>query len=317
MSCQASPPGSSSLSDAVTCSWSARPTRSISPNTPVLGAPIASPISRSASSTVSPRASASPIAVAIQYTPSRLATKPGVSLQRTTALPRRTSAKASTASIASPRVVGPRHGLEQLHVARRVEEMGDQEVGRKARRRALGELGQRDGRGVGRDDRAGLAHRVEPGVERRAWRRVRSMMASTIQSASATWPRSLSSEPGVISRPARRSTSGAGLRLARAAAPRARGVAEVEQHHGHAGVGDVRGDPGSPSCRRRSRRPCGSRSHGLQHGGDALAAADALGRERVAAALAVEQRGGLAGDAGAGGAERVAERDRAAVEVDA
>ena len=54
----------------------------------------------------------------------------------------------------------------------------------------------------------------------------------------------------------------------------------------------------------------------LQHGGDALAAADALGGERVAPALALQQRRGLAGDARAGGAERMAERERAAVEVE-
>ena len=53
----------------------------------------------------------------------------------------------------------------------------------------------------------------------------------------------------------------------------------------------------------------------LQIGGDALAAADALRRQRVAAALALQQARRLAGDAGAGGAERMAERDGAAVEV--
>src|SRR3546814_14516132 len=54
---------------------------------------------------------------------------------------------------------------------------------------------------------------------------------------------------------------------------------------------------------------------GRQDGGDALAAADALGGERELLTFALQQRGGLAGDACAGGAERVAERDGAAVEV--
>ena len=54
----------------------------------------------------------------------------------------------------------------------------------------------------------------------------------------------------------------------------------------------------------------------LQHRRDALAAADALRRQRVFALLALQQRRGLAGDARAGGAERMAQRDGAAVEID-
>src|SRR6185437_14196516 len=46
-----------------------------------------------------------------------------------------------------------------------------------------------------------------------------------------------------------------------------------------------------------------------------LAAADALRRERVALAFALQKRGGLAGDAGAGGTERMAKRDGAAIEI--
>src|SRR3546814_13758658 len=50
-------------------------------------------------------------------------------------------------------------------------------------------------------------------------------------------------------------------------------------------------------------------------GGVALAAADALRRERELLALALQQGRRLAGDARAGGAQRMAERDGAAVEV--
>src|SRR3546814_20261696 len=57
-------------------------------------------------------------------------------------------------------------------------------------------------------------------------------------------------------------------------------------------------------------------SDGFENGVDALAAADALGGERELLAFALQQRCRLAGDARAGGAPRMAERDGAAVEVD-
>src|ERR1700686_3247604 len=74
-----------------------------------------------------------------------------------------------------------------------------------------------------------------------------------------------------------------------------------------------------PSCLRafvvqlasRSRRA----SHRLEDGGDALAAADALCREGVALALAFQEGCRLAGDARSGGAKRVAEGERAAVDI--
>src|SRR5579859_161128 len=58
-------------------------------------------------------------------------------------------------------------------------------------------------------------------------------------------------------------------------------------------------------------------SHSLQDRGDALAAADALGGQRVFAAGALQQRSGLADDARTRGAERMAERDGAAIDIDA
>src|SRR5260221_1755490 len=59
--------------------------------------------------------------------------------------------------------------------------------------------------------------------------------------------------------------------------------------------------------------PSGSRR--LEDRGDTLAAADALRRQGVALALALHQRSRLAGDARTGGAERVPERQGAAVDI--
>ena len=83
------------------------PTRSISAKTPVLGMPKGRPITASTSSTERPWSSAVATAAWIQKVPMRLAMKPGVSLQATTSLPRRRSAKSPIAAIASGRVSGP------------------------------------------------------------------------------------------------------------------------------------------------------------------------------------------------------------------
>ncbi len=53
--------------------------------------------------------------------------------------------------------LGPAHDLQEPHVARRVEEMRDAEIPLEALRHALDEVAERDGRGVGGDDRALLA----------------------------------------------------------------------------------------------------------------------------------------------------------------
>ena len=55
--------------------------------------------------------------------------------------------------------------FEQAHVARRIEEMRDAEILREAVRQAGGQLRQRNGRGVGRDDRALLPLGVELAIE--------------------------------------------------------------------------------------------------------------------------------------------------------
>src|SRR5262249_49539591 len=56
-------------------------------------------------------------------------------------------------------------------------------------------------------------------------------------------------------------------------------------------------------------------SCGFQNGGDALAAANAPRRERVAFAFASQDLDGFAGDVGAGSAQRMPGRDGAAVDV--
>ena len=63
--------------------------------------------------------------------------------------------------------IGPRagHHLQQPHVARRVEEMRDQEMPRAFRRHSLGQRLQRDGGGVGGQHRPRLHHPVEPRIE--------------------------------------------------------------------------------------------------------------------------------------------------------
>src|SRR3546814_8571916 len=77
----------------------------------------------------------------------------------------------------------------------------------------------------------------------------------------------------------------------------------------------MRGDAGAHDAGADHGRLLDGHLCGLQDGGDALAAADALRRERELLALALQQGRRLAGDARAGGAQRVAERDGAAVEV--
>ena len=55
----------------------------------------------------------------------------------------------------------------------------------------------------------------------------------------------------------------------------------------------------------------------FEHGGDPLAATDAHGRQRQRFALALQERRSLAGDPGPAGAQRMPERDGAAVEIEA
>ena len=60
----------------------------------------------------------------------------------------------------------PRHHLQQPHVARRIEEVGDEEVPPKRLRHSVQQHGAWDGGGVGGDDRPRFAHRIDLGVDR-------------------------------------------------------------------------------------------------------------------------------------------------------
>src|SRR5437660_11520552 len=62
--------------------------------------------------------------------------------------------------------------------------------------------------------------------------------------------------------------------------------------------------------------PCQSPSDPLEHRGDALADADAHRHESISATGALQLAGGSERDAGARGAQRVADGDRPAVHVD-
>ena len=81
--------------------------------------------------------------------PMRLAMKLGVSLLRTTPLPRRRSANSSTASRIAGSVSGPGNQLQQMQIARRIEEVRAQEVAAELGRKAFRDLRQRNAAGVG------------------------------------------------------------------------------------------------------------------------------------------------------------------------
>ena len=145
-----------------TSASTSRPTRSIRPNTPVPGQPIGLPATASACSTVRPQ---------LQRRP-----HPGQHGQNADAVAderRRVAgidhflAQLHGAELAQRfgrlRPGGRAgHQLQQAHVARRVEEMRDQEIGRKARRQAGGDFRKADAGSVGADDRARSAHALDP-----------------------------------------------------------------------------------------------------------------------------------------------------------
>ena len=188
--------------------------------------------------------------------------------------------------------------------------MGDQEIAAGiAVRPTRNELGQRDGRGVGRHRRLpGRRHRVEL----RRYRRLLEIDALDDR------PRSTQSHFGNAfpnrRRYCRRSTSFAACagherRQARScsifARPRRRATAlrsfasfanDIEQQHRHSGIGHLCGDPRAHRRPRRSPHTrldvlldlLGVRHHSRSmHRGDALAAADALRGQRIAAAVAL------------------------------
>ena len=158
--------------------------------------------------------------------------------------------------------VRPGDHLEQAHVAGRVEEMGDQEVAAEACRQAVGELGERQGRGVGGDHGARLADPVELAVEGALDVQLLDHrlddpvdLAKTLQIvleiAGGHQPRRLPAHEG------RR--IGLGHALERAARERVpiggAGRHDVEQQDRDAGVGDLGGDAGAHDPGADHRRP--------------------------------------------------------------
>src|SRR5579862_7521932 len=147
-----------------------------------------------------------------------------------------------------------------------------------------------------------------------------------MRSQPATRPRSSSRFPGVMSRAFRSAISGAGSVLAmRSTAPRAMALRSFEP-----GLTMSSSTTFTPALAMCAAMPLpitpapitaadwiamAASSDRFQHGGDALPAADALGRERQALALPLEKSRGLAGDARAGGTQRMADGDGAAVQV--
>ena len=105
------------------------------------------------------------IVASIEKTPTRLATKFGVSLARTTPLPSVVTRKVSSASSSAGSVSGCGDQLDQVHVARRVEEVDAAEARAQRGGQRRGELVDRQARGVGRDDRVRREVRRDLGVE--------------------------------------------------------------------------------------------------------------------------------------------------------
>ena len=142
-----------------------------------------------------------------------------------------------------------RHHLQQPHVARRVEEVGDEEVPRERLRQAVEQDAGRDGRGVGRDDRARLPNRIDLAVD--------GLLGVHLLDHRLDDPVGIAQEAEVVLDIAggdalgvRLRHEGRGISLEH---PRHRALGErvpvfralwhdIEQHHVVAGIGDVGGD---------------------------------------------------------------------------
>ena len=239
---------------SATCRKVSRPTRSASWKVAVLGRPMAGPVSASTSSMDRPSSCITATVAIMACTPTRLAMKLGVSLASTMPLPRRSWAKAAD-DVQHLRVgVGGGDHLEELHVARRVEEVGAQEAGAQVRRQ----------------DRRPSRSATGP---RCCWRRSRpgrcaaprsastiflmamsSLTTSMTQSASFRRGRSSSRLPVSIRSMRSALKMGEGLVFLRAATRGGgHGVApgrvlagipghDIQDERGHAGVGEVGGD---------------------------------------------------------------------------
>ena len=140
--------------------------------------------------------------------------------------------------------------LQQPHEARRIEEMGDQEVAPEALRLLPGEIGQRDGRGVRGDDAARPADGLQPPVERLLGRRLLDDRlddpVDVGQGREVVLQVARGHQLGRIRGHERRRLCPEHPRdgAARERTPIAGPVRhDIEQQHRHAGIGDMRGDP--------------------------------------------------------------------------
>ncbi len=146
---------SGSVSNMVltTCAMVSSPTTSAVRNVALLARPIAGPVSASTMSKPRPKACVWCIVASTEKMPMRLAMKFGVSLARMTPLPSVVVRNDSSRS-SKPRV-GLRRGdqLDQVHVARRIEEVHAAEAAAHRRRHGPGQRRQREAGSVGREDR--------------------------------------------------------------------------------------------------------------------------------------------------------------------
>ena len=90
----------------MTCAIVSRPTTSAVRKVPLLARPSFLPVRSSTTSTLRPKVSASLIVASMPAMPTRLAMKFGVSLARTTLLPRKVVTKLSSSSSTRSSVVG-------------------------------------------------------------------------------------------------------------------------------------------------------------------------------------------------------------------
>ena len=97
--------------------------------------------------------------MSIENVPMRLAMKLGVSLARTTPLPRRRSQKSAERVEHFRRSGGAGNELDELHVTRRIEEMRAGPMALEIVGEAFGDLADGKAGGVGGDDGAGAAMR--------------------------------------------------------------------------------------------------------------------------------------------------------------
>ena len=137
------------------------------------------------------------------------------------------------------------HDLQQPHVARRVEEMGDQEIWGQRRALALQQRRERDGRGVGGDDGARLADAGELRIERALGL---GLFDDRLDDPVAIGQqRQAGCEIAGGDQPRRRAAHEGGGIGAQHALHRRRRAArdDIQQHHGQAGIGHLRGDAGA------------------------------------------------------------------------